>query len=202
MQGAQDAVYTECSRIDNAGEEQGWSGRPLAENVAGSCSPETENHYLEVWSRCRTNTMKTKLLHNDNGLKTFALVFQKDEDVREPLLAFAREQGISGAHLSAIGAFSEVTLGYFDRHKKAYQEIPVHEQVEVLAFTGNLARHEDNCILHAHVVVGRADGSAAGGHFLRGKVWPTLEMVLAETPQSLRRVRDEETGLPLIDLSL
>ncbi|MGE5325369.1 MAG: PPC domain-containing DNA-binding protein [Actinomycetota bacterium] len=145
--------------------------------------------------------MKTRLLHSTHGLKTFALVFEKDEDVREPLLLFAREHGISGAHVSAIGAFSEVTLGYFDRHKKAYQEIPVHEQVEVLAFSGNLARHENNCFLHAHVVVGKADGSTAGGHFLRGKVWPTLEMVLVESPQSLRRVRDEETGLPLIDLT-
>ncbi|HET9183517.1 MAG TPA: PPC domain-containing DNA-binding protein [Candidatus Angelobacter sp.] len=145
--------------------------------------------------------MKTKLLHNDNGLKTFALVFEKNEDVREPLLLFAREHGISGAQVSAIGAFSEVTLGYFDRHKKAYQEIPVHEQVEVLAFNGNLARHDGNCILHAHAVVGKADGSTMGGHFLGGKVWPTLEMVVVETPQSLHRVRDEETGLPLIDLS-
>lgn len=146
-------------------------------------------------------TMKTKLLHDNNGLKTFALVFDKDEDVREPLLAFARENRISGAHISAIGAFSEVTLAYFDRQKKAYQEIPVHEQVEVVAFTGTLARHEGNCVLHAHVVVGKADGSTMGGHFLRGKVWPTLEMIVVGTPQALCRVRDEETGLPLIDLT-
>lgn len=145
--------------------------------------------------------MKTKLLHDNNGLKTFVLVFDKDEDVREPLLSFAREHGISGAQVSAIGAFGEVTIAYFDRHKKAYQEIPVHEQVEVLAFTGNLARHGGDCILHAHVVLGKADGSTAGGHFLRGKVWPALEMVIVETPQPLCRVRDEETGLPLIDLT-
>lgn len=146
--------------------------------------------------------MKSKLLHDNNGLKRFALVFDKDEDVREPLLLFAREHGIAGAQLSAIGAFSEVTLAYFDRQKKAYQEIPVHEQVEVLAFSGNLALHDGERVLHAHVVVGKADGTTAGGHFLQAKVWPTLEMVVVETRQSLCRVRDEETGLPLIDLSL
>lgn len=146
--------------------------------------------------------MKSKLLHDNNGLKTFALVFDKDEDVRQPLLLFAGEHGIAGAQLSAIGAFSEVTLAYFDRHKKAYQEIPVREQVEVLAFNGNLARHGGECALHAHVVAGKADGTTVGGHFLQAKVWPTLEMVIVETPQSLCRVRDEETGLPLIDLSI
>ena len=56
-------------------------------------------------------------------------------------------------------------------------------------------------MLHAHVVVGKADGTAHGGHFLKGRVWPTLEMIIFETRAHLRRVHDEETDLPLIDLS-
>jgi predicted DNA-binding protein with PD1-like motif len=56
-------------------------------------------------------------------------------------------------------------------------------------------------MLHAHVVVGKADGTAHGGHFLNARVWPTLEMIIFETHARLRRKHDEETGLPLIDLS-
>jgi predicted DNA-binding protein with PD1-like motif len=145
--------------------------------------------------------MKSKLLHHDNGFRTFAVVFDKNEDVREPLLAFAREQGISGAQLTAIGAFSEATLAYFDRQKRQYKEIPVQEQVEVVSFAGNLGRKDGSPMLHAHVVVGKADGTAVAGHFLRAKVWPTLEMMITETPQPLHRVEDEETGLALIDLT-
>jgi uncharacterized protein len=52
--------------------------------------------------------------------------------------------------------------------------------------------------VHAHVVVGRADGTAHGGHLLEAHVWPTLEVVLTEAPAHLRRELDEETGLPLI----
>ena len=33
--------------------------------------------------------MKSKVLHDDKGLKTFAIVFDKEEEVREKLLAFA-----------------------------------------------------------------------------------------------------------------
>jgi predicted DNA-binding protein with PD1-like motif len=64
--------------------------------------------------------------------------------------------------------------------------------VEVLSFNGKL-------MLHAHVVVGKSDGTAHGGHFLRGRVWPTLEMIVSEMPVHLRRKQDEETGLALID---
>jgi predicted DNA-binding protein with PD1-like motif len=55
--------------------------------------------------------------------------------------------------------------------------------------------------LHAHIVVGKSDGSAHGGHFLGGRVWPTLEMILTELPVHLRRVHDQETGLALISLA-
>ena len=75
------------------------------------------------------------------------------------------------------------------------------EQVEVLCFTGNIVEKDGKPMLHAHVVVGKADGTAPGGHFLKGRVWPTLEMIIFETRAHLRRVHDEETGLPLIDLS-
>jgi uncharacterized protein len=145
--------------------------------------------------------MKSKLLHDQNGLRTFALVFDKGDDVRQLLLEFANTNRFGDAHVTAIGAFSEVTLGYFDRQQKDYKKIPVREQVEVLSFSGNIVLEDAKPKLHAHVVVGKRDGTAHGGHFLDGKVWPTLEMVLTELPVHLRRARDEETGLALIRLA-
>lgn len=71
----------------------------------------------------------------------------------------------------------------------------------MLAFTGNITRQNGEPKLHAHVVVGKSDGTAHGGHFLGGKVWPTLEMIVSETPQHLQRRHDEETGLALIELA-
>ena len=145
--------------------------------------------------------MTSKLLVDRNGLRTFVLVFDKEDDVQRRLIEFAQANAIAAASLSAIGAFSTVTLGYFDRRTKDYRKIPLAEQVEVLAFLGNIARADDQPKVHAHVVVGKADGTAYGGHFLDGRVWPTLEMVVAETPAYLRRVHDRDTGLALLDLT-
>jgi len=72
--------------------------------------------------------VKSKLLTDENGLKTFALVFDKDDEVKESLMRFAAENRLHGAEVTAIGAFSEVTLGYFDREKKSYREIPMKER--------------------------------------------------------------------------
>jgi len=145
--------------------------------------------------------MKSKRLHDEKGLKTFAIVFDKNDDVRRALLEFANANRLADAYLSAIGAFSELTLGFFERDRKDYKKIPVKEQVEVLSFTGNIVQKDGKPRVHAHVVVGKADGIAHGGHFLGGRVWPTLEMIVAEMPVYLRRTQDDESGLALINLA-
>ncbi len=143
--------------------------------------------------------MKSKLIQHD-GEKTYALVFEKDEEVIEILTAFAKKNNLAGSHFTAIGAFSDVTLGYFDRERKDYKKILINEQVEVLSLVGNIALSNGESKLHAHVVVGKSDGTAYGGHILKAHVWPTLEVVLTESPKHLRRKTDEETRLPLIEL--
>ncbi len=145
--------------------------------------------------------MKSKLLHDEKGLKTYAIVFDKDDEVREALLEFANTNRFADAHLTGIGAFSDVTLGFFDPRRKRYKTIPINEQVEVLSLTGNIVQKDGKPTLHAHVVVGKADGTAHGGHFLGGHVWPTLEIMLSELPVHLRRRDDAETGLALIELA-
>jgi predicted DNA-binding protein with PD1-like motif len=117
----------------------------------------------------------------------------------ETLRGFAREKQLAGSHFTAIGAFREATLGYFDWEKKDYRRIPVREQVEVLSLVGDVGRDEQGePKLHAHVVVGKSDGTAHGGHLIEAVVRPTLEVILVESPRHLQRRHDPETGLALI----
>jgi predicted DNA-binding protein with PD1-like motif len=60
---------------------------------------------------------------------------------------------------------------------------------------------EGKASLHVHVVLGLSDGTTRGGHLLEGKVRPTLEVVLEETPTGLRRRKRPEFGIALIDLA-
>ena len=142
--------------------------------------------------------MKTKLL-KDKKPRTFALVLDKGEEVHESLLRFTHDHKLSGAELSAIGALQDVVVAFFDRETKEYEKIPINEQVEVLALNGNIAMKGGEPKVHAHIVVAKRDGSAHGGHLMRAHVWPTLEIVIRETPAYLQRRVDDETGLALLD---
>jgi predicted DNA-binding protein with PD1-like motif len=144
--------------------------------------------------------MRSKLLHDDEGRKVFALVLDKGDEVKEGLTAFARRERLGASQLTAIGALSDVTLGYFDREKKEYLEIPIGEQVEVLSLLGDVVVDKGEPSVHAHLVVGKRDGSAWGGHLLEAHVWPTLEVIVTESPAHLRKKHDPETGLTLISV--
>lgn len=143
--------------------------------------------------------MQAKLL-SDQAEKTWALIFETGDEVMAGLTDFAKKSHLSAAHFTAIGAFRDAVLYYFDWEKKEYQDIPVREQVEVLALLGDIALKEGEPKVHAHVVLGKRDGTAHGGHIKEAHVRPTLEVVLTESPKHLRRRYDEVTGLALIDL--
>lgn len=145
--------------------------------------------------------MRAKQIETRDGRRTFAIVFETGDEVAGALLHFARAHSIAGAYFTAIGALRDVTLGYWRWETKDYDRISVREQVEVLSLAGNVALAPDGGPkVHAHVVVGKADGTAHGGHLLEGQVRPTLEVNLVESPHELRRRYDPETGLALIDL--
>ena len=143
--------------------------------------------------------MRSSLLL-DRGERTFVVVFDKGDEVIEGLTRFAGQEQLRASQVTAIGALRDVTLGYFDPAARTYRRIPLAEQVEVLSLLGVVTLDGEKPKVHAHIVVGRADGSAHGGHLLEGHVWPTLEVVVEELPRHLQRRTDPETGLALIDL--
>ena len=141
--------------------------------------------------------MRSKIL-NDQGERTYALVFETGDEPVSLLEKFAVDHKLAAARFTAIGAFSEAVLGYFDWQSRKYQKIPVGEQVEVLSLVGDVALDGERPKVHAHVVLGKRDGSAHGGHLLQAKVRPTLELMLTESPAHLRKRHDPDSGLALI----
>ena len=110
------------------------------------------------------------------------------------LTDFTAERQLQATQLTAIGAFSRVVVAYFDWDTKEYRHIPIDEQVEVLSLVGDISVEAGEPKVHAHVVVGKADATAHGGHLIEAHVRPTLEIVLTEMPRHLQRRFDRESG--------
>lgn len=143
--------------------------------------------------------MKHKLL-NDSRQKTYALILSAGDSVMDALTAFAKQQNLRAAQFTAIGALSRATLGFFDFEIKDYKKIYIEEQVEVLSMMGDVSTYKGNPKVHAHIVLGKEDGTAHGGHLMEATAHPTLEIILTESPAHLERALDEATGIALIKI--
>jgi hypothetical protein len=144
--------------------------------------------------------MKSKIVE-DADVVTYIVVGDPGDEAVRTLEDFARAERLESSRVTAVGGFESAMLGWFDRKARQFRRIVVDEQSEVLSLIGDVAEGEDGRpTLNVHVVLGLADGTTRGGHLIEGRVFPTLEAVVTETPAELRRVWHPELGVALIDL--
>ncbi|HEY6310034.1 MAG TPA: PPC domain-containing DNA-binding protein [Streptosporangiaceae bacterium] len=143
--------------------------------------------------------MKAKVVE-DADVVTYVAVCDPGDEAVSALTQFARSEQLEASQVTAVGGFERATVGWFDRAARQFRRIPVDEQCEVLSLIGDVAEGQDGPVVHVHVVLGLSDGTTRGGHLLEGRVFPTLEVVVTETPARLRKVLRPDIGLALIDL--
>jgi hypothetical protein len=144
--------------------------------------------------------MKSRLAAEEGSARTFVLILDEGEEAFAAITRFAAENGLSGASLTALGAFARAKVGWFDLEAKTYRPIAVDEQCEALSLIGDIATGDDGKpSVHMHAVLGLKDGQVRGGHFLEGQVRPTLEVAIVETAAHLHRRKRPGLGVALID---
>ena len=137
----------------------------------------------------------------DQQPRSYVLIFNSGDEVATGLKDFATKQNLADASFKAIGALGSVKLAWFNPETKKYQiSVDLKEQVELLSLIGDVAQNEGEPMVHSHVVVGRSDGTTAGGHLLEAVVRPTCEVFLTESPVHLSKAVDPDSGLVLIKL--
>jgi uncharacterized protein len=116
--------------------------------------------------------VKSKLIQEQP--RTYVLVLETGDEIASTLKQFAAEQNLSGSSFKAIGALSDARVGWFNWETKKYETATeIHEQVEVLSLIGDIALHDGKPEVHAHMVIGKRDGTAHGGHLQEAHVRPT-----------------------------
>lgn len=141
--------------------------------------------------------MRHKLLEEQP--RTYALILDSGDELTTSMKQFAKEQKLRGSSFKAIGAFQSVRLGWFNWETKKYEtSVDLREQVELLSLIGDIALKDGEPQVHAHVTVGKRDGTALGGHLQQAVVRPTCEIILTESAQHLEKQMDPESGLALI----
>ena len=143
--------------------------------------------------------MRSKQIADDP--KTLVVILDTGDEILSSLKSIAQAEHLAGSSFKAIGALSDVELGWFNWESKEYQTaVKLKEQVELLSPIGDIALKDGKPQVHAHLVIGRKDGTAHGGHLVSATVRPTCEIVITESPKHLQKEIDTESGIALIRL--
>ena len=101
------------------------------------------------------------------------------EEILEQVRQIALSEQIKLAHIQALGAVSDFTVGVFDVEKKAYRA--------------------DEFYCHLHMSAGNESGAVFGGHLNRAVISATCEMIITLIDGRVGRRRDEQIGLNLFE---
>lgn len=136
-----------------------------------------------------------KVIKIDDG---YLIILKKGEEVIETLTDFCIKNKINSGFVSGIGAVEDIKIGYFDERRKEYLYSEIKKSCEVLSMTGDISLKQSTPFLHLHIVLGKEDFSAIGGHLVKAIVSATLEVFIFHYNKKFLRNFDEETGLYLI----
>ncbi len=138
-----------------------------------------------------------KAVLKDN--RRYVLRFDKGEEVFASLQEFLLRENISACVFSAIGACSEIELGYYNPSLKDYRKKPFYEALEMVSLIGNGGIADSKPFLHAHGMFSRTDFTAIGGHVFKLLISANCEMFLIKLEGQLSRKLDPETNLKLLE---
>ncbi len=138
--------------------------------------------------------MKYKTIDN----KVFVR-FDPGEEVVEKLKELCGELDIKAGSLSAIGALGEATIGFFKPEIKQYQQKDLKGDFEIASMIGNISTMDEEVYLHLHITLGDENFNITGGHFDRGVVSATCEMVINVANGKINRVKGQKYNLNLFD---
>lgn len=143
--------------------------------------------------------MKAKVVQ-DADVVTYVVVCDPGDEAIASLTEFARSEQLEAAQITAVGGFERATVGWFDPSTSQFRRNAVDEQSELVSLVGDVAMGPDGPVVHVHAALGLSDGTTRGGHLIEGRVFPTLEAVVRETPAQLRKVMRPDIGIAVIDL--
>ncbi len=132
-----------------------------------------------------------------NG-RSFLIRLSHKMDLLSEITGFCKENKLTAAFISAIGAVEQATIGYFDQEKREYQSHAINKPMEITHLAGNLSKKDGKPMIHAHIILADKSGRTFSGHLMSPTAVFACEVFLQELiGPALARDFDEETSLPL-----
>ena len=132
--------------------------------------------------------------------KDYFIYIEKNEKVMDTLTSFCKDQSITNAKISGIGAVKQSEIGAYDTIGKEYIRKQFPDVWELVSYEGNVTLKDGDPFVHGHVVLSNHDMKTIGGHLFEMTVAAVGELFLRKFDNDAFREINEDVGLPCICL--
>ena len=130
---------------------------------------------------------------------TIVARIDRGEEIMTELKKIALAEDVRLAHISALGAVGDFTVGVFRTAEKQYRANRFTGDWEIVSLTGNITQMNGEYYAHLHMSAGNDKGEVFGGHLNRAVISATCEMVIDVIDGVVERRADPEVGLNLFE---
>lgn len=113
------------------------------------------------------------------------------------LTQFCQDNKIFSGSFYGLGACGEAELAHYSVETKEYSKQTFTGEHEVTNLTGIITDKK----IHVHATIADNQFQTQAGHLVRMVISGACEIHLTAGEETIGRVKDEETGLELLDLS-
>lgn len=128
-------------------------------------------------------------------MKVFALRLKPDQDLRQSLKTFAKEQNLkAGFILTAIGSLKHAKIRFANQSVSTV----LNDKFEIISLNGTLATTG----IHLHIAIADKEGKILAGHLDDGCIiYTTAEIVIGASEEfSFIRTIDKQTGYKELEI--
>jgi predicted DNA-binding protein with PD1-like motif len=132
---------------------------------------------------------------SDDGNAAFVRL-DRGADMLQELNEAAAKLGLEAGTVQAIGAVTELVVGYFDQDRKEYRSTALPSAFEIASGIGNVSLKDGKPFVHLHVVATGPDGASVGGHLMEGTKIYVIEAYFRQLGgEPPVRQQDDDIGL-------
>lgn len=129
----------------------------------------------------------------------YVLRLDPGDEVVECLTHLAREEEITLASVTGLGAAKDVTVGLFSVSEKKFYGKHCEGEYEIASLTGNITQKDGQPYLHLHICFGNpAAGEVYAGHLTSCVISATAEIFVQVWNGEVGRGFSSEIGLNLL----
>lgn len=128
---------------------------------------------------------------------TIVARIDRGEEILAQIKELALKENIKLAHVSALGATNDFTVGVYKVNEKKYYKNHFVGDFEIVSLTGTINTMNHEFYTHIHMSAGNDSGEVFGGHLNEAIVSATCEVVITIIDGEVDRFLDDETGLNL-----